>query len=101
VVFWVGKDARPGAAALAQRRAQVPLPSMLDGEVIVHRPMSGVPPTVVQKCPGCGRADRIPDLQRRSTMFGSIFAAIRESLMGLFSQKIIDVINGLFGGLQG
>ncbi len=34
-------------------------------------------------------------------MFGSIFAAIRESLMGVFSQKIIDIINGLFGGLLG
>ena len=34
-------------------------------------------------------------------MFASMFATIRESLMGLFSQKIIDVINGLFGGLLG
>ena len=34
-------------------------------------------------------------------MFSSIFATILETLMGVFSQKIIDVINGLFGNLLG
>jgi len=34
-------------------------------------------------------------------MFSTIFATIRETLMGVFSQKIIDVINGLLGGLLG
>ena len=34
-------------------------------------------------------------------MFNSIFAVIRDTLTGLFSQKIVDVINGLFGGLLG
>jgi len=34
-------------------------------------------------------------------MFNSIFAVIRDTLMGLFSGKIIEVINGLFSGLLG
>ena len=34
-------------------------------------------------------------------MFGPVFATIRETLMGLFSAKIIEIINGLFSGLFG
>ena len=34
-------------------------------------------------------------------MFASIFAAIREALTGLFTQKIVDVISSLFGSLLG
>jgi len=34
-------------------------------------------------------------------MFSSIFAMIRETLTGVISQKIIDVINGLMSGLLG
>lgn len=34
-------------------------------------------------------------------MFDSIFMAIREALTGLFTAKILEVVNGLFGGLLG
>jgi|CXWL01.1.fsa_nt_gi hypothetical protein len=34
-------------------------------------------------------------------MFASMFATIRETLMGLFTQQIVDVISSLFGGLHG
>lgn len=34
-------------------------------------------------------------------MFDSIFMAVREALTGLFTQKIFEVINGLFGATLG
>jgi hypothetical protein len=34
-------------------------------------------------------------------MFASIFMAIREALTGLFTQRIVDAIRGLFGGFTG
>ncbi len=34
-------------------------------------------------------------------MFGSVFMAVREALTGLFTQTILDLISGLFGGLLG
>jgi len=34
-------------------------------------------------------------------MFESILAAIREALTGFFTQRVADVISGLFGGLSG
>lgn len=34
-------------------------------------------------------------------MFDSIFATIRETLTGLFTQHIVTAINSFFGGLLG
>lgn len=34
-------------------------------------------------------------------MFDSFFMAIREAITGLFTQKILELINGVFSGVLG